>query len=532
MIKKSLRWFTAAATVAVLFCVDLAVAAAAKGHAEHVVIVIWDGMRPEFVREELTPTLWKLSRAGVTFQNHHALYPSSTEVNGTGIATGVHPRRNGLMGNWEYRPEIDPEKPMSRETPDALIRGDQLSGGKYLALPTLAERVQAAGHRTAIAGTKWGTVLQDRSRQRESAAAKDSVVFFGRSALPEAALESFKKVLGAFPERVDFPNRPQDSWTTRALTDVLWKEGVPKFSLLWLSDPDFTQHHTAPGSAKALAAMKSSDDHLATVLAALEAKKVRDKTDVLVVSDHGFATVERSVDVTTLLNDAGFSAVTKFKEEPRRGQIMVVGNGGSVFFYVIERDPAVRQRLVEFLQGSDFAGVLFTREKAEGTFPLGHVQIDTRGAPDVVMAFRWHDGANEFGARGLIHADWKRGAGHGTHATLSKFDMHNTMIAAGPDFRRGFVNDLPTGNIDLAPTILAILGIDSGERLDGRVLTEAMVHRELPAPRAETERIEATRQLPSGLWRQYLQISRVRGTSYFDEGNGSFTAGREAVAAE
>ncbi|MDQ3315099.1 MAG: hypothetical protein M3505_10825, partial [Verrucomicrobiota bacterium] len=90
---------------------------------------------------------------------------------------------------------------------------------------------------------------------------------------------------------------------------------------------------------------------------------------------------------------------------------------------------------------------------------------------------------------------------------------------------RGFVNDLPTGNIDLAPTILAILGIDSGERLDGRVLTEAMVHRELPAPRTETERIEATRQLPSGLWRQHLQISRVRGTSYFDEGNGSFTAG-------
>ncbi|MDQ3625992.1 MAG: hypothetical protein M3372_02530, partial [Verrucomicrobiota bacterium] len=235
--------------------------------------------------------------------------------------------------------------------------------------------------------------------------------------------------------------------------------------------------------------------------------------------------VERSVDVTALLNDAGFSAFTKFREEPQTGQIMVVGNGGSVFFYVIGREAAVTQRLVEFLQGSDFAGVLFTREKAEGTFPLSHVQIDTRGAPEVVMAFRWNDGANEFGARGLIHADWKRGAGHGTHATLSKFDMHNTMIAAGPDFRRGFVNDLPTGNIDLAPTILAILGIDSGERLDGRVLTEAMVHRELPAPRAETERIEATRQLPSGLWRQYLQISRVRGTSYFDEGNGSFTAG-------
>src|ERR1700731_3938126 len=90
------------------------------------------------------------------------------------------------------------------------------------------------------------------------------------------------------------------------------------------------------------------------------------------------------------------------------------------------------------------------------------------------MAFPWNDSKNPFGVGGMIDADWQRAAGKGTHATLSRFDMHNTLIAAGPDFRRGYVDDLPSGNVDLAPTILRILGVQSPSSLDGRVLSEAM----------------------------------------------------------
>lgn len=511
--------------IAVLWATGLGLAAFAadtKPRARHVVLVVWDGMRRDFISEANTPALWRLTREGVLFSRHHASYPSVTEVNGTGIATGVYPRRSGLMGNWEFRPEIEPRKPVSRETPEALIKGDELMGGKYLALPTLAELVQAAGHRTAVAGTKWGTVLQDRSRKRESAAARDSVVFFGRGALPESAFEILSKAIGPFPSKVEFPNAQQDAWTTRALTNVLWKEGVPKLSILWLSDPDFTQHNTAPGSPRALAAMKSADECLARVMSALEMKGVRDKTDVFVVSDHGFSTVERSNDIPALLNDAGLEAVKEFTSEPKPGQILVAGNAGSVFFYVIGRDPAVTARLVEFLQRSDFAGVIFSREKIEGTFPLGEVRIDTPAAPDVVMSFRWRDAANEHGARGLINADWKRSAGHGTHGTLSPSDMQNTLVAAGPDFRRGFVDELPSGNVDVAPTILHILGIKPSEPLDGRVLREAMPGQDA-APAAAATRLEAAREFQAGKWQQYLQISSVGETIYFDEGNGSFT---------
>jgi len=83
--------------LAVVFSLHATGFAAAPPKSErHVVIVVWDGMRPDFVSEQNTPALWKLSREGVTFRNHHAVYPSATMVNGTALVTGVYPSRNGI----------------------------------------------------------------------------------------------------------------------------------------------------------------------------------------------------------------------------------------------------------------------------------------------------------------------------------------------------------------------------------------------------------------------------------------------------
>jgi hypothetical protein len=155
---------------------------------------------------------------------------------------------------------------------------------------------------------------------------------------------------------------------------------------------------------------------------------------------------------------------------------------------------------------------------------LAKVQIDAPNGPDVVMAFKWTNQNNEFGVPGLIDGDWNRQAGKGTHATLSRFDMHNILFAAGPDFRRGAVDDLPTGNVDLAPTILSILKINSPQKMDGRILSEVMLTSDNKEQKPITETFEAMQDFPVGTWRQTLQQSRVGSTIYLDEGNGAFTA--------
>src|SRR5262245_46796896 len=174
----------------------------------------------------------------------------------------------------------------------------------------------------------------------------------------------------------------------------------------------------------------------------------------------------------------------------------------------------------------------------DGTFVLEQANIQNDRAPDIVMAFRWEASKNQFGVLGMIDADWQRAAGKGTHATLSPLDMHNMLVAAGPDFKHGQIDDLPSGNIDLAPTILQILGIKPPSKIDGRILSEAMPRAistngdskpGVSSQTAETKTIEATKHFPSGTWRQSLQISRIGATVYFDEGNGVFIAGKASA---
>src|SRR5439155_22090584 len=156
------------------------------------------------------------------------------------------------------------------------------------------------------------------------------VTHLAGKALPGNALNSIVAGPGPFPS----PHLQQDAWTTKALKDFLWKDGVTAFSLLWLGEPDLTQHESAPGAQPAMAAIKSSDGNLGVVLSTLDRQGMRETTDLFVVSDHGFSTIGRSVDLRKILNDAGFAAKTEFTNQPRRGGIMLVGNGGTVLFYV------------------------------------------------------------------------------------------------------------------------------------------------------------------------------------------------------
>jgi len=493
-----------------------------RPNERHVVIVVWDGMRPDFVTERNTPALWKLAQEGVTFRQHHSVYPTATNVNGAAIATGVYPNRSSLLANREYRPQINPRTASENGEPDVIRKGDEVTGGKYLAVPTIAETVRAAGRRTAIVGSKAVAFLHDRHAEWTTAATKKGFTVFAAAPMPPSLRDQMQQTLGSFLTEPSNSPVQRNEFSTRALTEFLWRDDFPAFSLLWLSNPDMTQHESSPGADASLAAIRSSDRHLALVLDALEKKKARPTTDIFIASDHGFSTIERAIDFPAELRKAGFDALTAFRETPKRGQVMVVGNGGSILFYVIDHDVDVASRLIEWLQRSDFAGVIFSREKSEGTFPLDTVRANTSEAPDVIVSLRWNSKPNRFGAPGQIITDNSRGPGEGSHATLSEFDVHNTLIAAGPDFQKGLTTSLPSANVDIAPTVLHILGLEPPQKLDGRVLSEAMDER-AGKIEALTKTIQASRKFPSGEWQQQLRVSLVGESVYIDEGNGSFS---------
>ncbi|MFI5335712.1 MAG: hypothetical protein ACHQ5A_02950, partial [Opitutales bacterium] len=206
------------------------------------------------------------------------------------------------------------------------------------------------------------------------------------------------------------------------------------------------------------------------------------------------------------------------------GEVLVVSSGGSCLFYVGGHDTAVIGSLTSFLQKQDWTGVVFSRLPAEGAFPLAAAHIDAPEAPDLVVSLRWTVGRSANGTPGLQTSDLAPASTKlGNHASLSPYDMHNTLVAAGPDFRHGVTDTLPTANTDVAPTILWLLGLrEEAAKMDGRVLGEALGV-DAPALRSfELKRLTARRALDGGLWTQYLQVAEVNGVRYLDEGNGAY----------
>jgi arylsulfatase A-like enzyme len=499
--------------------------AEAAGKARHVLIVVMDGLRFDSVTDADMPALSSLAKSGTSFNSHHAVFPSFTEVNGAALATGMVPAHTGIVANHEYRPAIDRLLPVSMQEPWTVWTGDRLGEG-WIHSPTLPELARAAGLKTAVAGTKGVALFWDRSLLNRTG---DGVTVFDDKSIPAAIMDKVLPELGPPPPGADsryFTNHAQDQWTTRALTEKLWAGGLPSLSVLWFSEPDASQHGTGPGSEQAKASLRSDDDLLAAVLKTLEQKGLRNDTDVLVVSDHGFSTVEQSVDVIDGLRRARISAGGGFLEPPPKDSVLVLGLGGTAMFYVIGHDAAVRDRLVSFLQTTDWAGVVFTRDGQPGTFKLADVGMDTPDAPDVAVAMRWHNATLRGRQTGTLFTSGSGDAGQGMHGSLSRYDMHGTLIAAGPDFKSGWVDKLPSSNVDIAPTVTHILGINPQRQMDGRVLSEALAGGEIPAEVPKTSILQGERKLGQATWNQFLRVTTFMGRRYYDEGNAGTPPGQ------
>jgi arylsulfatase A-like enzyme len=158
--------------------------------------------------------------------------------------------------------------------------------------------------------------------------------------------------------------------------------------------------------------------------------------------------------------------------------VVVVANDGSEYFYVPSRDEDVVRTLVRFLQSREEYGPLFVARRygaLPGTLPLDAVRLETPSGertPDVVVSFSYD---TEAMVQGMPGTEMGRPALYrGTHGSFSPRDVHNTLVAAGPHFRRGFHDTLPTGNVDIAPTVARLLGLRL-EGADGRALEEALV---------------------------------------------------------
>jgi len=475
-----------------------------------VLVFVFDGLQPAQVNPRLMPNLSAFAAGGVTFANHHSVFPTVTRVNASSMVTGMNPGEHGLTGNRLVIRDFDPDKHMGALEPE-LSRVAK-AGLPVLLAPTLGQVLARHGKEyVAIGVGTSGNAYLHNPTAEDSGGATIHPTF----ALPRDLHESLIDRFGPWPDEAQ-PNTSRLAHAMRIMTEYVLPERMPGAALIWSSEPDKSHHSAGVGSSLGDTAIKEADGQFGDLMQCLRETGRAEDTDVFVVSDHGYSTISEIVPVEALVKEAGFPS----GGEP--GGVIVAQNGGAVLFYTMPGDMGTAQCLAAWLMAQPWCGTVTASEVVSGipgTLPASLVGIEGPRAPELTMSFRWESTANEAGYHGMAYStDGKPGTGQ--HGSMSRHEMHNILFASGPSFRSGLKLETPSGNLDLTPTILKVLSISGHEGMHGRVLEEALVG----GPDAadvewSTELHSAEHNLGEQVYRQQIKISTVGTTSYVDEGN-------------
>ena len=133
--------------------------------------------------------------------------------------------------------------------------------------------------------------------------------------------------------------------------------------------------------------------------------------------------------------------------------------------------------IVSALQGTPGVGAIFTRAaqsgsldgRVKGTLSFEAGRWTHQRSAQILYSPDWTDAPNAFRMQGTSASNGTAG-----HGSTSPWDVHNTLIAAGPDLKRGLTLQSPSANVDFAPTFLRLLALPIPSSMQGRVLQEAL----------------------------------------------------------
>ncbi len=467
-------------------------------------IIVVDGLRPDYITHDVMPALARFRDEGGFGENHHSVPPTLTRVNASSIVTGSYPRTHGMMGNQIYLPTVRRDRVVNTGNIDELRHMEEVLGGALLTVPTLGEILYAHG-KVLFAASSGSTGSGFLLNHRVPAGA----LIHTEYVLPDSLEPLVNELLGPMPPLT----RPSIRPVQRAI-DALLEIGIDHLDaealIVWITEPDGTAHRNGVGAPSTMEVLRTVDREIARLLAGLASRDLLGTTNILVASDHGFSTRTGRESMTALLVESGLKATLTSADIVLAGGAISVNDGG--------RDRVAA--IVRLLQETPWVGPVFTRAAADsrtkgwvaGTLSLGSVMWNHDRSANILAMGDWTASTNEFGFAGEVLEP-----GVASHGTMSPYDIRATLIVSGPDFKQRVRSTVPTGNADLAPTMLSLLGVPVPEHMDGRVLWETLSQGPDPS-NVQVTRLQhvAETELESGRYRLLLHKSFVDGTEYVD----------------
>lgn len=613
------------------------VADVALPRPRRVIVFVWDGLRPDSVDATNTPRLAALASQGVWFNDNHATYPTFTMMNAASFATGNFPAATGFFGNsfWQEGASgtdslgsvVDFNQPVFTEDYAVLQDLQSYYDGELLLVGTLFQAARSAGLTTAAVGksgpaflqdiTKGGVILDERlvypltfakelqasgfalPKPTPNAYPTGSIMLKADNGDPTAARARKNFSDGATSDPTDRGGTPYHSanrYMMGVFVDAILPMKAPDLSLIWLRNPDSTEHGYGPGTANYRDALQSQDQLLGMLQDKLAVLGLGDSTDLIVVSDHAHSTVSGPFDLfplrgvkpdpkgggntwgdrdtsgfavsgdvrlAHLLNLAGFTAYdgvgcmldpvisgitatgtalfpiridgdgsvcgsvgarynTPAYKVPAGAlppkAIVIAANGGSDYLYVPDHDATTVNNVVRALQSREEIGAIFVARaygNLPGTIAMDRVQLENSAHrnPDIIASYNYDENAVVQGLPGIEFESAQNS--RGMHGSFSPVDVHNTLIAAGPHFKTAFRDTLPSGNVDVAPTVASILNL-ALPGAAGRVLDEALAGGKSVSDYSVTPSMLAPATVAADL-------AMVRPTGIVDDGKTTYT---------
>jgi len=338
----------------------------------HVLLVSLDGVRWDYLDRVDTPALDRIVAEGVRADGLVPVFPSKTFPNHFTQVTGLYPSEHGIVGNSFYDEELQDSFDMSE-------LGSEWWGGEPIWITATKQGLRATtmywpGSETAYDGIR-----------------PDEWVPFDPPIRNDRRVD---QVLAWFDE-----------------------EQPPHFATLYMSDVDGEGHSHGPESDQVEAAMVHVDDMLQRLLDGLEQRKLLDRVDLLVVSDHGMTDLSREraiflddhVDPEDFWIAAWGPYVTL---DPKNGDATGVLDALQGLPHASCSDDASRPSELHFPSGPRIPAILCVAEQGWG-----------------ITSREWFDD----------HPSDLTGATHGY--APSDPDMHGLFVARGPHLVQGERHD-------------------------------------------------------------------------------------------
>jgi arylsulfatase A-like enzyme len=416
------------------------------------VLVICDGLRRDLITSERSPHLASLPARSRRFEAHRSVFPSVTRSSAASVATGCHPARHGLHGNTMGLPDGDGYAIYNVGPPEFVSELLALTG-RTLRVPTMAQRLRGHGGVIVFSNVSPGGAYFHDPDGHGYVYHRAGSFGPGRNPVPAA-------------DHLDVTHDATgDTRMTERFCAEILQARRPALAVLWLSEPDLTQHKTFMGSQTHLAAIRSADACVARVTQTIDALRSEGEDILyLIGSDHGHESIAEIVAVERELYEAGF------KQTLDSNDIVVGPQGTSVLLYFSQAAEPRVEAVATFLRSRPWAGEVYVDDE------LTQVGMQREDGLRIAVSMAKRPDSNEYGVPGLsaigVRFDVDPGKlGFGQHGGVGDYEQQPFLYIDGGGYAAGTHSTAPSCIVDIAPTVLAYLGIEaSSEDFDGKPL--------------------------------------------------------------